>query len=315
MSSENVSNGETRRACILIVDDDPGVTGMLQAVLKTAGYGVVTAADAAEATDVLGNCDVAVALVDIVLPDGSGLDLCGLIREKHGAEVILLTGDDQRYSYEDAARSGAHDFILKPLKPRELVLRTQRAVEARQLSRSREEAVRELERVAITDGLTGLFNSRHFFERLEAEIARAERYHHDVSLILLDVDHFKQLNDTYGHQEGDRALARLAEAIRSGIRESDSAYRYGGEEFTIILPETDSKEAMSVAHRLMDEFSAAEIRPGNGQTMHLAASIGLAQREADEDMRSLLQRADAAMYASKHAGRGRITASPGSQGD
>jgi diguanylate cyclase (GGDEF)-like protein len=174
--------------------------------------------------------------------------------------------------------------------------------------------MQELQILSSTDSLTGLFNSRRFFLQLKAELDRAERYARDVSLMVLDLDCFKQHNDTYGHQEGDRALCRIGEIIRSSIRESDSAYRYGGEEFTILLPETDIEAALPVARRLLAAIGSADFHTADGHGVKLTASIGVAQRHAGEDAKAFLKRADRAMYESKRKGRNKVTADAGRGG-
>lgn len=297
------------KPCILVVDDEPGIRTLLRTVLEQADYEVVAAACSADALAAAADSSIAVAIVDILLPDMNGLQLSRRLRKDHGIEVILLTGDERALSYADAVRSGACDFILKPINVRELVLRSERAIEARQIRAARDRSVQELQLLSITDPLTGLFNSRHFFQLLKAELVRAKRYARDVALLLLDLDGFKRFNDTYGHQEGDRALRRVGKTIQDSLRETDSAYRYGGEEFTVILPETGHEAALLVAQRLLERIAAAEFNTLDGNKAKVTASIGMAHWHIGENMMSLLKRADLAMYESKRRGRNRVTAS------
>ncbi|OHC61735.1 MAG: hypothetical protein A3H93_12120 [Rhodocyclales bacterium RIFCSPLOWO2_02_FULL_63_24] len=157
--------------------------------------------------------------------------------------------------------------------------------------------------LSITDGLTGLYNSRHFFERIEAETSRATRHQEPLCLLMMDVDNFKRFNDTYGHLEGDRALATLATAIRSVLRTSDSGFRYGGEEFVVMLPNTRILAAATAAERLRKRFATAPIRIASGVTLHSSVSIGVAQFEPGENAASFIGRADKACYQAKHAGK------------
>jgi two-component system, cell cycle response regulator len=307
----NHADANAPKPCILVVDDEPRVRHLLQTVLERADYRVIAAAKAEDALAAASGQDVALAIVDINLTDSSGFQLCRRLRDEHGIEIILITGAGQTYSYEDAFRSGAIDFIVKPLNTRELVLRSERAVQFRYIREARDRSMKELQILSSTDSLTGLSNSRHFFHQLKAELARAERYAHHVSLVLLDLDNFKMHNDTYGHQEGDRALREVGGIIRSCIRESDSAYRYGGEEFTIILPETDSEAALPVAERLLTAIGSADFGSAAGDIVRLTASIGVAQWRVGEDMDALLKRADLAMYKSKREGRNRVTVDDG----
>lgn len=176
--------------------------------------------------------------------------------------------------------------------------------------RRAELALKESERLyrdlSITDGLTGLFNSRHFFGRARDEIERCNRYSSTLSLILLDVDNFKNFNDTYGHIDGDRVLAGLAEVIRKGIREVDSAYRYGGEEFIVILPETEPEEARVVAERLRTNFEQTTFSPRPDTRVNMTISIGGGCYHTEEDVTTFVKRIDEAMYTAKRLGKNRV---------
>ena len=178
-----------------------------------------------------------------------------------------------------------------------------------------EQALRESElrhrELSITDGLTGLYNSRHFFDRIKEEIERSSRYGSPLSLILLDVDNFKKFNDTYGHLEGDRVLAQLAEVIRAEIRSADTAYRYGGEEFVVIFPETDSDEAHVVAERLRQAFASVSFTPAPGERVRTTISIGGGRYHPGEDQIAFIKRIDKAMYAAKHQGKNRVVFAAG----
>ena len=173
-----------------------------------------------------------------------------------------------------------------------------------------EEALRESEKrymeLSITDDLTGLYNSRYFYHQLNLEIERSIRYNHPLSLLLLDVDNFKGYNDKYGHLEGDKVLVKLGELIFACLRKIDSAYRYGGEEFTMILPETGSKGALKVAERLKRVFETERFSPVLTQTVYLTVSIGVAIYQLEEELSLFIQRADKAMYLAKEQGKNRI---------
>jgi diguanylate cyclase (GGDEF)-like protein/PAS domain S-box-containing protein len=176
--------------------------------------------------------------------------------------------------------------------------------------RRAELALKESERLyrdlSITDGLTGLYNSRHFFGRVKDEIERCNRYSSTLSLILMDVDNFKNFNDTYGHIDGDRVLARLADVIREGIRGVDSAYRYGGEEFIVIFPETEPEEARVVAERLRKSFELTTFLPRPDSRVNMTISIGGGCYHTGEDLTTFVKRIDEAMYKAKNLGRNRV---------
>lgn len=173
-----------------------------------------------------------------------------------------------------------------------------------------EEALRSSEcrhrELSITDSLTGLYNSRHFFSRATEEVERANRYGSPLALILMDVDNFKQYNDTYGHLEGDHVLAALAEVIRHEIRGADSAYRYGGEEFIVIFPETEVEEALVVAERLRQVFEDTVFSPAAGEEARTTISIGGGIYHPEEGLTAFVKRVDEAMYRAKKCGRNRV---------
>jgi diguanylate cyclase (GGDEF)-like protein len=176
--------------------------------------------------------------------------------------------------------------------------------------RKAELALKESERLyrelSITDGLTGLYNSRYFFGRAREEIERCNRYASPLSLILMDVDNFKNFNDTYGHIDGDRVLAELSDVIREGIRGVDSAYRYGGEEFIVIFPETEPGEAEIVAERIRQTFEQTTFSPKDGICVNVTISIGGGSYHQGEDLTSFVKRIDEAMYEAKKLGRNRV---------
>ncbi len=168
-----------------------------------------------------------------------------------------------------------------------------------------EEARNRLAALSITDGLTGLFNSRHFYEQIKHEIGRSNRYERPLSILLLDMDNFKEHNDEYGHLAGDKVLKRLGELVISMLRENDSAYRYGGEEFTVLLPESGEQTAVVVAERIRVRFSELRFDEGVSKTI----SIGVAEYAKDEELVSFIKRADNAMYLAKRNGKNMVAKS------
>ncbi len=161
-------------------------------------------------------------------------------------------------------------------------------------------------RLSITDGLTKLFNGRHFYHQLRSEMDRANRYHHNLSILFFDIDDFKQFNDAYGHLEGDEVLVRLAKVATRCLRKTDSAYRFGGEEFTAMLPETDGPAALLIADRIRSEFRGERFFPRDGDVVQVTVSIGVAQMVFGETLASLIKRADANMYRAKTLGKDRV---------
>jgi diguanylate cyclase (GGDEF)-like protein/PAS domain S-box-containing protein len=173
-----------------------------------------------------------------------------------------------------------------------------------------EEALRESENryreLSIIDDLTQLYNSRHFYQQLRMEIDRVDRYGHPLTILLLDLDDFKVFNDAYGHIEGDQVLIRLGQVVKRCLRQTDSAYRYGGEEFTILLPMTTSADGAVTAERIRTEFKKELFSPAPGQDVHLTLSLGLAQYKPQEDMKVFVHRVDQLMYQGKKNGKDRV---------
>jgi len=174
-----------------------------------------------------------------------------------------------------------------------------------------EDALRESEAryrtLSITDALTGLYNSRQFYDQLRLEIERADRYGHPLSLLLLDIDNFKKFNDSYGHLEGDVVLIRLGEVIRRCLRKTDSAYRFGGEEFTVILPETTGDAATILAERIREEYENEDFHPLDSlESLHETVSVGVAQYIPQEGVNPFLKRVDSSMYQAKRQGKNQV---------
>ena len=292
---------------ILIVDDDAGVRDSMQEFIKDSGYDIYTASSAEEALELLKSEIVDVVITDIMLTGMDGLELTDLIKHNYDIDVIVMTGYSEKFSYEDAINKGASDLVFKPIRYRELMLRLKRVLKERQLSIDRAKMLKTLEKLAITDGLTRLYNLRHFYKQLELEIDRCNRYGHSLALLLLDIDHFKKCNDSYGHLEGDKVLVKLGQAIKLCLRTMDSAYRYGGEEFTIILPETPGKEANNVAERISASVESERFSTEAGEDFSITISIGVTEYFKEEQLSTFIHRADQAMYKSKAKGRNRIS--------
>jgi len=292
---------------ILIVDDDEHIRDPMHEFMAKVGFNAFAAASAEEAIEVLKANTIEVVITDIKLPGQDGLELTDLIKASYDIDVIVMTGYRGNYSYEEAINKGASDFIFKPVRLEEVLLRLKRVLRERQLAKERVQILEKLEKLAITDGLTKLYNLRHFYNQLEVEVDRSNRYGHSLGLLLLDIDRFKVYNDTYGHLEGDKVLIKLCQIIRSCLRTMDSAYRYGGEEFTVILPETSGEEAETVAHRIRKAAEAEKFFPEPNKPYQVTISIGVTEYCKEENFADFIKRADKAMYLSKLAGRNRVS--------
>lgn len=295
-------------AHVLIVDDDAAIRESMNEFVDMSGYQSTTAPSAEEALEKLSRNDIDVVITDIMLPGMDGLELTDRIKKEYDIDVIVMTGYSGDYSYEEAISKGASDFVFKPVRFEELLLRLRRVLKERLLTQERVHMLDKLKRLSITDGLTKLYNSRYFYNQLKAEIDRTSRYQRPLSLLLLDIDQFKEYNDSFGHLEGDKVLVSLGRVIKSCLRKMDSAYRYGGEEFTVILPETEGDEAATVAERIRSMVALERFYPkGHDDACSITISIGVTEYILDEEVSIFVQRADKAMYLSKQSGRDRVS--------
>jgi diguanylate cyclase (GGDEF)-like protein len=292
---------------ILIIDDDTGITDSMQQFIEMAGYEAFGVNNAEEALEFLKKKPVQIVITDIMLPGMNGLELTDLVKRDYDTDVVVMTGYSQDYSYEEAISKGASDFVFKPIRYEELLLRIKRVINERQLTKERIHMLRRLQKLAITDSLTKLYNSRHFYTQIELEVDRSNRYGHPLALLLLDIDHFKEYNDTFGHLEGNKVLHAIGGIIRSCLRKMDSAYRYGGEEFTVILPETTGEEAEIVAHRIRSAIESESFTPEPDRTESVTVSVGVTEYCLKEEIAAFIHRSDKAMYLSKANGRNQVS--------
>jgi two-component system cell cycle response regulator len=259
-------------------------------------------------------------LMDAVMPNMDGLKLTRLLREQSRSyvPVVFLTGQRSAELRDQSIDAGADDFLTKPIDRVELRARLKAMLRIRALTRALEEKTHELERAVRTDPLTRLGNRRSFDERLIAEVARTRRHGHPLALLMFDLDHFKQVNDRFGHLVGDDLLALFGSILREDLRASDLPCRYGGEEFLIIAPETSAERARVVAERIRVKFRmrSGAVGAGGPQTV----SVGISASDVLEvqlSERALLAAADDALYRAKENGRDRVEVSrrpPGESG-
>ena len=301
---------------VLIVDDEPSVTYLLREVLERANYDCLVLNDAREAVEAVQDFVPDLVLLDLWMPHLDGLELATQLREQPTDDlflpIVMLTAQAQTDTKEQALRIGVNDFLEKPVSPPELRLRVSNLVQVRRLTqrlRTREDDLRkrldELWRLAFYDSLTGAM-SRHFLlEGGERALSQAKRYRHPLAVILIDLDHFKRINDRYGHAVGDEVLRTVAERIKRLIRTSDLFGRLGGEEFALVLPETDATGALVLAERVRRALSDDPAMTSYG-ALPLTATSGVATLRDADDLPALLERADRALYKGKAAGRDRV---------
>jgi len=291
---------------LLIIDDSPDIHQLLKVRLKNLDVSLAHALSGAEGMVKAEEAQPDLILLDVHMPEASGFDVCRDLKANSSTQdipVIFLTGaadvDQKVLGFE----LGAVDYIQKPFDSAELNARVRAALRTKRFQDM-------LAQRAMIDGLTGLWNRTHFEMRLQDEVAAAQRYDRPLSLIMLDVDHFKKLNDNHGHPFGDEVLQAVGEALAETARTSDWAWRYGGEEFAVILRETNLEGALTLAERLRKLIEDLTLR-NKGQEVKVTASFGVSCSEQcmnplDFSRRWLITSADGALYAAKHAGRNRV---------
>ena len=295
-------NNNKNSVHILVVDDAKPVRESIQIAIQQAGYECWAASSGDEALRFLEQKYVDIVISDIKMPGIDGFELTEIVKKKYDTDVIIITGYGKDFQYEEAIEKGASEFILKPIRLQELIVRLKRVLRERALIAQRRQMEHQLRELTITDDLTKLYNMRHLYYQLQLEMDRALRYRAPLSLLLLDVDEFKGYNDTYGHLEGDKVLVKLGEVIRECLRKSDTAYRYGGDEFMVVLPEAKGNEAMNVAERIRERFPSVNPNgPSNG-SIDTTVSIGVAEYLPGENLSEFIKRADQTMYEAKKRG-------------
>jgi diguanylate cyclase (GGDEF)-like protein len=297
--------------CVLLVEDSLTTQAMLRK--RLSGYRLLHAHDGEEAwTILLDNPEVELVLTDIQMPHLTGQQLLVRIRKSTEARirdlpVIVMTAADDSTDRHLAFMNGANDFITKPLDEIELQARINVHSRLARTIRELEESRRQLAEQATTDPLTGLKNRRAFLESAEKYLAVARRYRSDLSVVACDLDHFKKINDTYGHDVGDQALVMVGRILTSLTRVEDTAARTGGEEFAVLLPDTNRLGAAVLAERIRKSIERERLMVG-GKTISLTVSAGISSFDADngDSVESLLKVADQRLYLAKQRGRNRI---------
>jgi diguanylate cyclase (GGDEF)-like protein len=288
---------------ILIADDDDVSRVALKALLVREGYDVTAVADGTQAWEALQVEDPPrLAILDWLMDEMDGVEVCRRVREHPALRdlyLILLTSRGDQNHIVTGLGAGANDYVTKPFNRNELLARVRVGAQMASLHAELAARMRELDALATMDGLTGIANRRTFQARLETEVARTVRYHAPLSLLMLDVDHFKRLNDAHGHQAGDEVLQKLGRLLASSTRNTDFVARYGGEEFAVILVDTNRVAAEHTAERLR-----ARIEAGPWPYRAITASIGVASwGPADVSASEMIHQADQALYFAKKNGR------------
>lgn len=299
---------------ILVVDDDVVSRTVVEKHLQKAGFKVTTTANGQKALDFFDHQFFPIVLTDWMMPGIDGPQLCRLIREKQTdgyVFIILITARDTKTDIVSGLESGADDYLTKPIHTAEMIARVKTGIRILRLEQSLKKANEEIRLLSITDSLTGCYNRGYLNEHFPYEINRARRYSQALSVVFADIDHFKTVNDTHGHQAGDEVLKVFARCILNEVRKkTDWVVRYGGEEFLIVLPETKNNRALSMAERLRQKVAETQIQVGE-KTLSITASFGGActvfqnKNKGNMTMEQLINLADEQLYRSKMEGRNR----------
>ncbi|HEY0881257.1 MAG TPA: diguanylate cyclase [Archangium sp.] len=316
---------------VLVADDDRGIVSTIREGLGEAGYDFVECQDGTQVLSAIRQHQPDLLLMDVEMPGMGGVEVCRIVKANQGASgfgfipVILMTARRTGTGKVEGLELGADDYLIKPFDMLELSARVKSMLRLKALQDTLVEKNRELDRankeleekrlellqLSRTDGLTGLVNRRHFEERLAQEFTRSERYRSPLSCFLLDIDHFKKVNDTWGHPFGDLVLREVAGVARRALRDVDVLARYGGEELIALLPETSPEEAWRAAERVRMGVEAMRLTAQTDEgpkTVKCTASIGVSTFPSDSafSAESLVQAADECLYVAKENGRNQV---------
>ncbi|MGI8906606.1 MAG: diguanylate cyclase [Candidatus Sumerlaeaceae bacterium] len=295
---------------VLIVDDEPMNVDMLGRRLTSRGYMVASAANGQEALRAVKGSLPDVMLVDVNMPGMSGLELLDKLRADESTTavpIILVSALSDTENIVRGLQRGANDYVTKPINLPVLLARIETHLKMSSLVSQLENQKEILAKLAASDDLTGIYNRRSLFESLEIDLARAQRYRHELTVLMMDLDHFKNVNDLHGHAAGDAVLRQFADRISSHLRSTDALFRYGGEEFCAVLPESNHEQGMLVAENLRNVVLSEPFRYEDLE-LTLTVSIGLSTFALPKPLSAaeLLDRADKALYEAKNSGRNRV---------
>lgn len=308
------------KAKILLVEDSKAQAGLVRDFLEKNGYEVIWAENGKAAIKTAKTMSVDIILMDLMLPDISGNEVCRWLKlDEHtrGIPIIMLTAKDAITDKVAGLEAGADDYLPKPYNEIELNARIYASLrtkalqdELRQKNRQLEDLLKQVEIMAITDQLTGIYNRRRLITILEKEFRRTKRYGISLTCMMIDIDHFKRINDKFGHQIGDAVIKETAGIIAENAREIDTVARWGGEEFIVLLPQTKKEDALQPAARILNTIS--EHKFPDIPDERITASIGIADASAPsiDTEEKLIHASDMALYDAKKRGRNRTELAP-----
>ena len=297
---------------VLVVDDIQDNVTLLSFELEDDGFEVLTAFNGQECLEKARKEHPDVILLDIRMPGMSGIETLEVLKEdKDTADipVIMVSANNSDDNIIKALDIGAHDFVSKPIDYMVLAARMRSALRLSHALKELAKANTELVTLATTDPLTGCYNRRHFFDLARKEASKVSRHNHSLTVLMMDIDYFKSINDNYGHSIGDEALIKFADCCKSVCRDSDILGRIGGEEFALCCPDTDIRGASMLAERIRIRCERLLIQ-ANAKTFGITISIGVSQfLPDDKEFDTALHRADILLYKAKHQGRNQCVSS------
>lgn len=302
---------------VLVADDHATTRRLIADILEIDGHEVYSVSDGAQALAALSRDEFHIALVDWMMPHVNGVQLCQTIRQQSADSylyIILVTGRGQTEDLVTGMEAGADDYLVKPFSSGELRARLRAAERMARLQQQLRDEGKRSAALALTDELTGLPNRRAVLQRLDEEMERTGREGRPLSVILVDLDRFKRVNDGFGHGAGDEVLVEFARRLRSKVRSYDVVARIGGDEFLVLLPGVPQHDAVSIAERLRDAVASAHFGADGGRAHGVTASFGVALLVAGASESGLLADADAALYLAKNNGGNQVSV-PTSAGD
>lgn len=294
---------------VLVVDDNPENLKVLGNLLRDNGYSPVIAKTGTMALEYLKKEKPSLVLLDIMMPEMDGYETCRrMVNDPNTRDipVIFLSAKNNPDDIVKGFEAGGVDYVSKPFQNSEILARIGTHVKLQKMRIQLEEKNALLAEQAIKDFLTGLFNRRYFIEQFERDLSRAKRYGRDLTLMMLDIDHFKSINDSYGHAVGDEVLKMLGSIGKEFVRNTDVFARIGGEEFAVILTETNISGGRAIAERFREKIQGISV-PARTGAARFTVSIGLAQALNDDaTIDGIMKNADDALYHAKHNGRNRV---------
>ncbi|NOZ08854.1 MAG: diguanylate cyclase [FCB group bacterium] len=305
---------ELEKISVLLVEDEPVARKIAERMLQNAGYRVKSAENGKEAWKLLSTEFFPIIITDWLMPEMDGVELCKLVRANEFPGyifIVLLTSMDSQTDIIEGLESGADDYLTKPVDKAELIARLKTATRILELETKLKKANEEITQLSITDPLTGIYNRGHMVQQLTKELIRSGRYNRPYSIVLGDIDHFKKVNDTYGHLAGDTVIRGFVNCLRNSCRKDvDQLFRYGGEEFIISLPETTLENALLLAERIRKKVSE-EVIYYSGTDIRITASFGVAGIHPNSvnsqlKQEAVIKLADEFLYKCKKEGRNKV---------